>query len=327
MCGNLGKERPPMTTRRPDVSIVVCTYNRAASLRLTLAALDAQLTPPDLVWELIIVDNNSTDTTRSEIERFAGSARVAVRPLFVAAQGLSHARNAGLARSHGNIVGFTDDDVRPAPDWVASVAHGMNEHAADIIGGRILPAWREPPPAWLEQRSFFHGALAIMTHPAPRQVLDPSGSPSVWGANMAFRRKVFDTVGLFDTRRGLVGTKLYRGEEIDLVERAIAAGYRAVYDPSVVVWHRIGPERMRVGYLSRLYFERAEGDALVHGIPLSRYRSVAARTCSWLAAGLRRRPDTLERWLECCAAFGSVWGACKMHFCKTSTPSDPVYRG
>ena len=310
-------------TRRTDVSIVVCTYNRAASLRLTLEALDAQLTPSDMVWELVVVDNNSTDATGREIEDFAGRARVRMRSIFVAEQGLSHARNAGLAHSHGDIVGFTDDDVRPAPDWVASIATVMNEHGADIIGGRILPAWHRPPPPWLEHGSSFHRALAIMVHTTPKQVLNPRGHPSVWGANMAFRRDVFAKVGVFDTRRGLVGTKLYRGEEIDLVERAVAAGHRAVYDPRVVVVHRIGAERMGVRYLSRLHFQRAEGEALVQspvghraflGMPVSRYRSIVQRSCYWLASAVLRRPDALERWLDCCAAFGFLWGACKVRF-------------
>src|SRR5215470_19173318 len=99
-----------------DVSIIVCTYNRAASLRLTLAALDAQVTSNDLKCELIVVDNNSTDETGAVIKAFAATAHIGVRPLFVARQGLSRARNAGVAYSGGRIIAFTDDDVLPAPD-------------------------------------------------------------------------------------------------------------------------------------------------------------------------------------------------------------------
>lgn len=306
-------------TRSPDVSIVVCTYNRAASLRLTLASLDAQRTPADLTWELVVVDNNSSDATPAVVEDFAATARMSVRSLFVAEQGLSHARNAGVAASRGAIVGFTDDDVDPAPDWVARIATAIGRTGADVLGGRILPAWHEPPPSWLDDRSF-HGVLAIMDHTTGMEVLDAYRTPCVWGANMAFRREVFDRIGLFDTRLGLQGTLRYGGEDTELVGRALAAGCRAVYDPAVLVWHRIGRDRMHIGYVSRVYFQRAEGEARVRshvsrfalfGIPLGLYRMTAVRVGRWLTALALRRPDTIQRWLDCCRAAGLMWGACK----------------
>ena len=306
-------------TRRPDVSVVVCTYNRAPSLRLTLAALQAQRTPADVGWELVVVDNNSVDATRGVIEAFASSSRVAVQSVFVAEQGLSRARNAGLTHSRGDIVAFTDDDVDPAPDWVARIAAGMKASGADIVGGRILPAWQGPPPAWLEDRSF-HGLLTIMEDTMPADVVNAHRAPCVWGANMAFRRAVFDKVGVFDTRRGLRGTRHYGGEETELVERALTAGCRAVYDPSLVVWHRIERDRMGIGYLSRVSFHRAEGEARVRpvvkrfalfGVPPGMYRSIARGVWRWLTAVILRRPDAIQRWLECCRAAGAVSGACK----------------
>ena len=316
-------------TRRPDVSIVVCTYNRATSLRLTLASLDVQRTPADLSWELVVIDNNSTDATRVVIEDFAMTACMPVRSLFVAEQGLSRARNAGVASSHGAIVGFTDDDVHPAPDWVARIATAMRKTGADILGGRILPAWHESPPSWLNDRSF-HGVLTIMDYATPVEVLNAHRTPCVWGANMAFRREVFDRVGLFDTRRGLRGTLRYGGEDTDLVGRALAAGYRAVYDPTVIVWHRIGRDRMHIGYVSRVYFQRAEGEArgglivqriALFGVPFGLYRMMATRFGLWLAAVTLRRPDRIQRWLECCRAAGLMWGACKRRL--EGTPATP----
>ena len=304
-------------TRQPDISIVVCTYNRATSLRLTLAALAAQMTPTRIVWEVVIVDNNSTDETRALAQSFVASAGIPAQYIFVAEQGLSRARNAGLAASRGDVIGFTDDDVEPASDWVYRIATAMEHTETDIVGGRILPMWSRVPPAWLRHRPSLHGALAIMDHTSAVQVLDPRRAPSVWGANMAFRRCVFEQVGVFDTRRGLIGTTLHRGEEIDLVARGLAAGCRAVYDPTILVWHRISPERMRLSYLSRLYFQRAEGDALVQpptdAVPFdvsrSAYKLAAGAIAAWLASAARRRPDTLERWLDCCAAVGLIWGA------------------
>lgn len=303
-----------------DLSVILCTYNRVGSLRITLRALDEQVVPVGLKWEVVVVDNNSVDATRAGVEAFAAAARIDVRYVFEARQGLSHARNAGIARAAGSIIAFTDDDVSPAPDWVASVAAAMHETGADIVGGRILPRWEHPPPSWLTGRPSLHGAYAIMEHAEPGPVVASRNVPRVWGANMAFRRGVFASTGVFDTARGVTGGKLYGGEEWELVKRALAGGRRAFYDPRVVVWHRIAVHRMRRRYVSRHYFERAEGEGLAQappagrqllGVPLFMYGQTAARIGGWLWAAARRRPDALDRWLASCAMVGGVWGRWK----------------
>ena len=307
---------------RPDVSIVIPTFNRASSLRLTLDALDGQVAPDSLAWELLVVDNNSRDGTRSAVQDFIGKARIRVRYLFVAQQGVSHARNAGLANSQAEIVGFTDDDVDPARDWVSTIATVMADTCADIVGGRIQPTWHRPPPPWLEHATFLRSSLAIIDDATPMAVVDSAAMPTVWGANMAFRRKVFDRVGAFNTQRGVVGRKLYRGEESDLVRRALDAGFRVVYDPRLIVSHRIGPDRMRVAYFGRFAFDRSEGEALVQRLSRSGELPGAVRTharmarhlARWVAAAVRRRPETLERWLQCCAAVGYACGFWKGYF-------------
>ncbi|HTK90363.1 MAG TPA: glycosyltransferase [Verrucomicrobiae bacterium] len=306
-----------------DLSVIVCTYNRAASLELTLRAFAAQTTPPELTWELVVVDNNSTDATRSVVEAFAATAAVRVRYLFEGRQGLSHARNAGITGSIGALMAFTDDDVRPDPDWVAGVAPLMRESGADILGGRILPLWERTPPPWLAARPHLRGPFTIMDHPWADRVVEARGIPNVWGANMAFRREVFSRVGFFHPDLGLTGRKLYRGEEIELVRRALAAGCRVIYDPRLVVWHRIPAARMRRRFISRLYFEQAEGEGLSQapapgrrllGAPRYLYRQVASRTSGWLWAAVRGRPDALDRWLASCELAGTLWGRWKRYF-------------
>ena len=306
-----------------DLSVIVCTYDRAASLELTLQALGAQLIPPDLTWELVVVDNNSGDATRDVVRAFAAAAAMPVRYLFEGRQGLSHARNAGITGSRGPFVAFTDDDVRPDPDWVAGAAAVMRESGADILGGRILPQWERTPPPWLAARPWLRGPFTIMDHPRPCVVFEARGIPNVWGANMVFRREVFARVGRFDPDLGLSGKKLYRGEEIELVRRALAAGCRVVYDPRLVVWHRIPAARMRRRFISRLYFEQAEGEGLSQapppgrrllGAPRHLYRQVAGRASGWLWAAARGRPDTLDRWLASCELAGTLWGQWKRYF-------------
>ena len=306
-----------------DLSVIVCTYNRAASLERTLRALVGQATPLDLTWELLVVDNNSGDATRDVVRAIATSAPIPVRYLFEGRQGLSHARNAGITGSAGALLAFTDDDVRPDPDWVSGVPRLMRESGADVLGGRILPLWERTPPPWLTARPWLRGPFTIMDHPQPGVVVEARGIPNVWGANMAFRRDVFTRVGVFDSRLGLTGKKLYRGEEVELVRRALAAGCRVAYDPRLVVWHRIPAARMRRRFISRLYFEQAEGEGLsqtpppgrrVLGAPRYLYRQVAGRAGGWLWAAARGRPDALDRWLVSCELAGTLWGQWKRYF-------------
>ena len=229
-----------------DVTVVICTYNRADLLEATLSALAEQKVDGNLAWDIVIVDNNSSDRTRVVAQQ--ATSRLPVTYVFEGRQGLSRARNSGIAAARGEIVAFTDDDVLPARDWVNSIASAIERWGFDIVGGRILPKWEGTLPSWLLEDDTLLGNLALLTSEQVR-IFEPSTleTPKVWGANMAFRRSVFARVGLFDTRRGIQGKTLYAGEETELIGRAIDAGSVAVYDPSLVVFHRIGPDRMRRG--------------------------------------------------------------------------------
>jgi len=116
---------------RVDATVLVATYNRGHLLPGTLAALESQLVPDDLTWEILVVDNNSRDRTREAVASFAGAANVPVRYVLESQQGLSHARNRGVREAHGAVIAFTDDDVLPAPDWLASIAKAFAKWEAD----------------------------------------------------------------------------------------------------------------------------------------------------------------------------------------------------
>lgn len=211
-----------------------------------------------------------------------------------------------------DIVAFTDDDVLPARDWVNSIAVAAARWGADIVGGRILPKWETTPPAWLLADDTLLANLAILTSERA-QIFEPSAgeSPKVWGANMAFRRSVFSRAGLFDTRRGIQGKVLYGGEETDLIARAIDAGSVAVYDPSLVVFHRVGPDRMRRGYFRQLRFQRALGEALASerpGVPRWRYRRAAELAIRWIGRALLGKPGAFALELDLLEELGAIAG-------------------
>lgn len=246
-----------------DASIVVCTYNRADSLRDTLHALKRLATLPGRAWEVIVVDNNSTDHTRLVVTEYMRDWPL-LRYEFESSQGLSHARNHGISAARGDVILFTDDDVLPEPDWLETTLEGLQKHGADACGGYIAPLWETTPPAWLTQR--FHGFLAIRTDSTDDYpILDPGRAP--FGANMVIKKAVFEQVGLFDTTRGRKGAMLASGEDIEMFERVLAADLKVVFLGKSRVHHKVEAFRLTKAYFRRWRRQTSRNLALSRGVP------------------------------------------------------------
>lgn len=245
-----------------DCSVIVCTYNRARSLQDTLRALRQLEVPSVIDWEVIVVDNNSKDDTRSVVEA-AMAELPRLRYLFQPLQGLSHARNMGIEAARGEILLFTDDDVLPECDWIARILSGMREHGAAACGGYIAPLFEVPPPAWLTPR--FHGFLAVRAERTDDYPIE-SASQAPFGANMAIRRSVFELVGLFDVTRGRTGKVLASGEDGELFERILAAGLPAWFLGGARVHHKVEAFRLTKKYLRRWRYQSSRNIALSRGL-------------------------------------------------------------
>lgn len=245
-----------------DCSIVVCTYNRAASLGDTLRALRALEVPPAVSWEVVVVDNNSKDDTRAVVED-ATKGFPRLRYFFQPLQGLSHARNMGIDAARGDLLLFTDDDVLPEPDWLVRIVDGMRAHQADAGGGYIAPIFEVPPPVWLTER--FYGFLAVRSERTDDYRIE-SASQAPFGANMAVKRAVFDRVGLFDVTRGRSGKVLASGEDGELFERILAAGLSAWFIGNARVHHKVEAFRLTKRYLRRWRYQSSRNIALSRGL-------------------------------------------------------------
>lgn len=240
-----------------DASIIVCTYNRAKSLCETLSALKAQQPVAGREWEVVVVDNNSQDDTQKVIAEFQREWPL-LRYEFEGEQGLSHARNHGIAAALGDILLFTDDDVLPEPDWLETTLSGLKKYNADACGGYIAPIWESPPPNWLTER--FHGFLAVRTERHDDYAIT-TASQAPFGANMAFRREVFQKVGSFDTSRGRKGNVLASGEDGELFERILSAGLKAVFLGQSRVHHKVESFRLTKRYFRRWRFQTSRNIA------------------------------------------------------------------
>ena len=231
-----------------DVSVVLSTYNRAERLPAALAALLDQA--GEVPYEIIVVDNNSTDDTAAVVHRIAARSAGRVRYAFEPRQGLSHGRNAGITLARSPIIAFTDDDVRVASDWIVRLRRAFEEHPdVGYIGGRVLPLWVSPPPAWLTTAHW--APLALQDYGPEPLVSARERAVCLVGANLAFRRTVFDRVGLFTAALGRVKDGIGSTEDHDMQLRAWRAGIRGLYLPTIVVDAEVTPDRLQTRYHRR----------------------------------------------------------------------------
>jgi glycosyltransferase involved in cell wall biosynthesis len=235
-------------TDRCDVSVVLCTYNRAERLLPSLDALLAQT--GDVEYEILVVDNNSTDDTAAVVKAVAARSGERVRYIFEERQGLSHARNRGLALARAPIIAFSDDDVRVASDWVVRLARAFEACPdVDYVGGRVLPRWLRPPPRWLTTAHW--SPLALQDYGPQPVVNSRDHAICLVGANLAFRRRVFDRVGTFTPALGRMKDGIGSTEDHDMQLRIWRAGMRGLYEPGIVAVADVTSDRMVKSYHRR----------------------------------------------------------------------------
>jgi glycosyltransferase involved in cell wall biosynthesis len=240
-------------------SVVIATFNRAGELRRTLQSLQELVTTR--AWEIVVVDNNSTDATQEVVTTAAAAAPIPIRYVHEPVQGRSAALNAGIAATQGTIIVTTDDDVRVEPDWLDQIGEAFARLECDYIGGRVLPLWGGPRPAWLSDRSGPHWAvIALLDYgTAPFELT----SRMPLGVNMAFRRQAFDRAGGWDPRIGRKAGTLLGQEVREWCIRARSRGLRGYYAPDVVVQHVIPADRLSKRYFRRWFYWRGISRALL----------------------------------------------------------------
>jgi glucosyl-dolichyl phosphate glucuronosyltransferase len=245
-----------VTTAVPlDATLLIATYNRAALLGETLASIRGLRVKAGRRWEVLVVDNNSTDATRAIVERQATDFPVPLRYLFEPRQGRSSALNTGIAASSAGIIAMTDDDVRVEPGWLDAACDALEDSAIAYAGGPVTPIWESPPPPWLDlTRGDLWGTIAIQNH-GDRAFVYEEARKVPLGANMAARRSVFASIGGFRADLGRSSGRLVLGQEVpELLMRARAAGLRGMYLPAMRVHHHIPSRRLTRAYFRKWWF-------------------------------------------------------------------------
>lgn len=245
-------------------SIVICTRNRANLLADAIKSLQNQHYPAS-AYEIIVVDNASTDNTYEIVEKMGPCCGETLRYVYEPMPGLSRARNSGLRESRYEIVGYIDDDAIADPEWLANLARAYQSLETEVacVGGAVSLLWEGEPPRWYstELEPYFSSTTHLGTK---ARVLPPEESPV--GTNLTVRRDILLHVGGFNE-------SLTRyNDEVDLGSRIRRAGGVILYAPAALVQHRVVAERLSLGWLLRRAYWQGASDVLMdrRKEPLSR---------------------------------------------------------
>lgn len=238
------------------ITIAICTRNRAASLARTLTSL-TELEDPKCSYEVLVVDNGSTDATQAKLAAFAEAL-----PLTWTSEpepGLSHARNRAVRAARGDYIVWTDDDVTVDKAWLAAYASAFaREPQATVFGGAVVPQLEPPVPAWVgRSRGALRYLLAEREPTAQSPRFDHRSETLPFGANFAVRRAE-QAQELYDVALGASPLFNRLGEEEDVIRRILAKGGYGAWVADAKVLHHIPAQRLTIGYVAK--YSRAGGE-------------------------------------------------------------------
>ena len=235
----------------PDikVSVIVCTYNRCALVRESILSLLEQDIAKNS-YEIIVVDNNSTDNTKYVVEEISKGEMPVLKYIKEDRQGLSYARNRGAREASGEIVAYIDDDAIAEKGWLKGLLDVYrNFPDAGIVGGRIDPVWLHEKPSWITKN--IEVAYTILNY--GNEIKEISFPKTPFGANLSVKRDVFLSLGGFSTQLGRKAASLISNEELYLCYLVEQNDKKLYYTPNAVVHHKVFPERLN----RRFLFKRA----------------------------------------------------------------------
>jgi len=245
------------------ITVILCTFNRSVSLAKALESVAASILPPEVAWEVLVVDNNSNDSTPHVVSNFCGQHPHRFRYLFEPRQGKSYALNTGIQEARGDVLAFMDDDVTVDPHWLHSLTVSLRTDEWAGSGGRILPERKFSPPRWLALQGPYSMPSALALFDLGDQPGRLECSP--WGTNMAFRRVMFEKYGGFRVDLGPRPGSEIRNEDTEFGRRLLAADERLRYEPSAVVNHSLPEHRLRKEYFLKWWFAFGQADIRENG--------------------------------------------------------------
>ena len=243
------------------ISVVVVTYNRPKEVKKAVESLLNQSVKP---FEIVIIDNGSTLPLSMKVDSpFVKQVR------FDKEIGISNARNYGICIAKGEYVAFIDDDCIASRNWLEEIQKGIRK-GAEVLGGPLRPRFGAKPPKWWKEKNlgYFVG-------------VGNAEKGEIWGGNMAFEKKIFNKIGVFNPKIGPRKGKLLKGEDSFLIAKA-KAQCKVLFLPNAIVFHTVGPERLTLSYIIRWAYNSGKSQKIAFGPnPLAFYRFLKV-TLEWL---------------------------------------------
>ena len=271
-------------------------------MKPALESLTQQTLPAD-VFEVLVIDNGSTDTTAEVVARY-GQRMPNLRYFFEPEPGLHVGRHKGMLEAQGDILVFADDDIEGFPSWLASIEEGFSAPDVVMVGGNNLPMFLAPPPTWLLamwQKTGVAGvksisALSVIEFPSAQREVSPM---HIWGCNFAIRKAVLLAAGGFHPDGMPKELIRFRGDGETHVSQFVAqSGMKCLFHPGATVHHKVTPERMTFAYFRQRGFNQGVSDSYTalrnagnssHVAPAS--AGLLRRTARWV----RRKISELRR--------------------------------
>jgi glycosyltransferase involved in cell wall biosynthesis len=270
------------------LSVVVCTYNRADLLMEALQSLAGQTVDASL-YEILVVDNNSTDGTLQLASSFA-SRHVNWRVVAEPSQGLSYARNRGYREAQADWVAYMDDDAKAYPNFIERILYLIDQYHFDAVGGMFLPWYKYGKPKWFCDAYASNGMLLDQVG-----ILEKS---YISGGVSAFKKSVLEDCGGFPTDMGMSGSKVAYGEETLLQTSMRVKGYSIGFDPLLRIEHVVNPYKLSLRWLVKAEYCHGLAFWAAYGEKVS-WRRIVKRSIELLIFPLTKgRKLTPRLWRE-----------------------------
>lgn len=283
-----------------ELSVVIPTYNRSALLRNTVESVLRQ--DSQHPFEIVIVDNNSIDDTQSLVESLMKRHPGKLNYVVETEQGNAHARNRGVKTAKGNIIAFVDDDVMVDSNWLKSLQAVLHSRAdLSFVGGRVLPQWSGTPPSWVTENHW--SPLALLDYGPEEFTISHENPRGLLTANIAFRRNVFDEVGMFSPHLQRVKDRIGSMEDHEFLIRVCRSGKKGMYLPELIARAPVETDRLTKNYHRRWHTGHGHFYAVMNdpewersgfslaGVPGHLYRETARHALLWLSRTLLGKAD------------------------------------
>jgi glycosyltransferase involved in cell wall biosynthesis len=303
------------------LDVIIPTYNRCGLLADAIKSLFQAEIPQGLSVRVLVIDNNSTDATKSTVEALQRTYGDRLRYVLEIIQGRAAALNRGITDTDGQLIGMVDDDEQVDRNWYKVVYSLFTERPElSFIGGPYLPDRLVQFPSWLPGASY-RGVIGWIENGDKEYYFGEKRS-ILLGGNAVVRREIYQKVGLYNAHLGRSKARLMSMEDQDMYERFMSAGAKGLYSPELIIYHHIFEQRITKAYHRRWCFwtgvslgiqERFKPSmsvARVLRMPRYLIRKALTSVFSFVVGTLLRKPPcfTFEKELDLCMFIGMLIG-------------------